>query len=62
LDSVLGVTVDEHRSVHGSRGRSGDTLDAQPSLFQQAIDHTPGESAVRTAALQREVHKYRIAT
>ena len=32
----------------------------QPRLFEQPVEHAPGEGAVRAAALQREIDQDRI--
>jgi hypothetical protein len=41
----------EHRRVHGAGRGAGNAVDLQPRLFEQPIEHAPGEGAVRAAAL-----------
>jgi hypothetical protein len=55
--AVGGKAVDQHRGVHRARRCARDAVDAQPGFLEQAVEHAPGESAVRAAALQREVHQ-----
>jgi len=57
--AVRGIAVDQHRGIHRARRGPGDPLDAQPRLLEQAVEHAPGERAVRAAALQREVDENR---
>ena len=52
---ALLMAVDQHRGVHRARGCPGDAVDLEPGLFQQTIEHAPGERAMRAAALQREI-------
>ena len=49
------IAVGQHRGVHGTGRGAGDAVDPQPWLFEQPVEHAPGEGAVRAAALQREV-------
>ena len=37
----------------------GDGLDGEPALLEQAVQHAPGEGAVRAATLQRQVDELR---
>ena len=54
--ALVGIAVDQHRGIHRSRRRAGDTVDAQPRLLEQAVEHAPREGAMRAPALQGEVH------
>ena len=44
----------QHGIDRAGRG-AGDAFDLEPAVFQQMIEHAPGEGAVRAAALQREI-------
>jgi len=57
VGALVGIAVDQHRGIHRSRRRAGDTVDAQPRLLEQAVEHAPREGAMGAAALQREVHQ-----
>ena len=48
-------TVGEHHRVHGAGGRAGHARDMDAAVFQQMIDHAPGEGAMRAAALKRQI-------
>ena len=53
--AAIGVAVGQHGGVHGAGRGAGDAVDLEPRLFQQPVEHAPGEGAVRAAALQGEV-------
>ena len=55
------MAVDQHRGVHRAGGGAGDAVDLEPGLFQQAVEHAPGEGAMRAAALEGEVDEDGIA-
>src|SRR5262249_2546908 len=55
------LAADKDGCVHGAGRGSGNALDLQARLLQQAIEHSPGEGAVRASALKREVHEERRA-
>jgi len=61
VDAVVGIAIDQHRRIHRPRRGAGDTIDAQPGFLKQAVEHAPGERAMRAAALQREIHEKRRA-
>ena len=50
--------IGKHDSVDRARARSGDTLEMKGFFFEQAVEYAPGESAVTTATLQRQVHNF----
>ena len=54
--TASGKTVGEHDGVSGAGARSGDALELEGFFLKQAVEHTPGESAVAAAALERQVH------
>ena len=62
LGAALHEAADQHGGVHRAGGRAGDRLDLQPRLFEQPVEHAPGERAMRAAALQREVDEDRVAS
>jgi GAF domain-containing protein len=47
--------VRQHDGVHRAGRGTGDALDLDPRVLEHMIEHTPGEGAVRAAALQRQV-------
>jgi hypothetical protein len=49
------MPVDQHRSIHRARGCARDAVDLEPGLLEQAVEHAPGECAVRPAALQSKI-------
>ena len=55
LAAAGGKTIREHDGVSRASTRSGDTLEMDGFFFEQAVEHTPGESAVAAAALEREI-------
>ena len=59
LGAAFGVTVGQHRGVHGAGRGPGNAVDLEPRLFEQAIEHAPGEGAMRAAALEREIDEKR---
>ena len=61
LGPAYGMTIGQHRPVHGAGRGAGDAVDPQPWLLEQPIQHAPGERAMRAAALQRQIHQNRIA-
>ena len=58
---ALLMAVDQHRRVHRAGRRAGNAVDLEPGLFEQAVEHAPGERAMRAAALQREIDQDGIA-
>jgi hypothetical protein len=50
-----GQAVGEHDGVHGAGACRADAVDFEPRLFQEAVQNAPGESAMGTSALQREI-------
>ena len=61
IGAVRGITIDHDGAVHGSGRGARDTIEAKPVLLQQAVEHAPGEGAMRAAALQREVDENGVA-
>jgi hypothetical protein len=57
LGSAGHQSVRHHHRVHRAGGCAGNALDLEPRFFQQAIEHAPGECAMRTATLQREINQ-----
>jgi hypothetical protein len=53
LAPTLGQTVGEHGCVDRACARRADAVERDALVLEQAIDYTPGEGAVRPAALQR---------
>ena len=53
-----GEAIGEHDGVSGPGARSRDTLELEGLFFKQAVEHTPGESAVAAAALECEVQEF----
>ena len=53
------VAVDQHGGVHRPGGGAGDAVDAQPLLFEQAVQHAPCKRPMGAPALQREIHQDR---
>jgi hypothetical protein len=51
------MTIDEHRSIHRPRRRSGNAIDSKPRLLEQTIEHAPRKCSMRATALQRKVDK-----
>ena len=47
--------ADQHRRIQRTGAGAGDGGEAQTVGLEQAVEHAPGEGAVRAAALQREV-------
>ena len=63
LPGTFGAAVEEagckDRRVHRTGGRARDAVDDDAGLLEQAVEHAPGEGAMRPAALKREVHRDR---
>ena len=50
-----GHAVGHDGGVHGAGARRADALELDRLLLEQAVEHAPGEGAVRAAALEGEV-------
>ena len=59
--AILHVAADENGSVHRPRRGAGNGFDLQPGLFEQTVQHAPGERAMGAAALQSQVDQHRLA-
>src|SRR3546814_1424545 len=59
--TTLFRSLGDENGVHGAGGGAADRLDRDALVGQQAVEHAPGEGAVRAAALQREVHRTPVA-
>ena len=46
----------EHDRIDGAGTGGADSVEAEPFIFEQPIQHAPGERAVAADALQRQVH------
>ena len=57
LAAALRQTVGEHDGVDAAGAGRGDAVEADPSVFEQAVEHAPGEGAVTAAALERQVDR-----
>src|SRR5262245_17284638 len=55
-----GQAVGEHDGVHGAGTCRADAVDFEPRLFQEVVQNAPGESAMGTSALQREIGNPRV--
>jgi hypothetical protein len=53
------MTARHHGSIHGAGRCARYCFDYKPALLEQAVKHTPGERAVRTTTLQRQVDELR---
>lgn len=53
--SDAGEAAAQDRRVHGARRGSGKAIHADPGLFQQSVEHTPGESTMSAAPLQGKI-------
>ena len=49
--SALGVAGHEHRGVHRPGRRAGDSVDLEPRLLEETIEHAPRVRAVRASSL-----------
>src|SRR5271166_6177460 len=49
--------VGESNRVHRAGTRAADRLDVKPLVFEELVEHTPGESAMGAAALQGELDR-----
>jgi hypothetical protein len=58
VGAVAAQTLGEQHRVHRAGTRAADGGDVH-AAFEQRIEHTPGEGAMRTAALQRERERRR---
>ena len=54
---LLAILRQPARPRHRPGRCARDAVDVQPRLLHQAVQHAPGEGAVRAATLQREVHQ-----
>ena len=54
-----GMAVGHHGGVHGAGRRARYGFDGEPALLEQAVQHAPGEGAVRAATLQGQVDELR---
>jgi hypothetical protein len=48
-------TIGEHDGVHGAGAGGADAFEGDALVFQQTVEHAPGEGAVGAAALESEV-------
>lgn len=55
LTSSAVQPVGQHHGIHRACAGTADAVDLQPLLFQQPIQHTPGQGTMRAAALQGEI-------
>ena len=53
---LLGEAVGEDDGVHRSGAGGADAFEGDAFIFQQPVEHAPGEGAVRAAALERQVN------
>ena len=53
----LFIAIDQHHSIHRTRGGARDTVDPQPWFLEKPIEHAPRKGAVRAATLQREIDR-----
>src|SRR5271166_2679244 len=61
LGSASGMTIDQSSRVHRARRGARYPIDLEPWLLDQPIQNSPGEGAVRAAALQRKIDEQRLA-
>jgi hypothetical protein len=47
--------VGQHHGVHRARAGAADGVEFDTFFFEQSIQHAPGEGAVGTASLQRQI-------
>jgi hypothetical protein len=52
------MAIGDHRSVHRAGAGPADALDDDPLIPQQTIEHAPGEGAMSTAALERQIDRF----
>jgi hypothetical protein len=52
FDAACLKTMREDHRVHGARARCADTFDLKTAVIQNTVKNPPGESTVRSAALQ----------
>src|SRR6185437_15509277 len=52
------IPGDQHGAIHRSGGRSRNSIDAQPRLLQETVQHTPSKRAVRSAPLERKIDEH----
>lgn len=45
----------QHHGVHRARAGAADAVQVKPAVFQQRVEHPPGERAVCATALQRQI-------
>jgi hypothetical protein len=57
----LEPSVGEDHGVHGSRAAPAESLDFEPRVFEQPLEHSPGKGAVSTSALEGKVHSAGLA-
>src|SRR3984893_19380670 len=55
LRSAANETIVQHDGVDGASRCAGNPVDLQPAVLEQLIEHAPGERAMGTAALEREI-------
>ncbi len=55
LAAAVGQAIGQHGGVHRAGAGRADALDGDALVLEQAVEHAPGEGAVRAAALQRQV-------
>jgi hypothetical protein len=55
LSSSLRITINENRGVHRACRGARYAFDAKPRLLEEAVEHAPGEGAMRPAPLQGKV-------
>ena len=61
LGATRGIAVAQDRGIHGPGGGTGESVDAEPGLLQEPVQHPPGEGAVGPPTLQGEVHGHQVA-
>ena len=58
LAAASGITIGQHDGFSGASTCAGDALEMEGLFFEQAVEHTPSESAVAATTLQRQVHDF----
>src|SRR5581483_11575717 len=58
LAAAFVVTARERDRIHRTRARASNAFKRETLVFQEPVEHAPGEGAVRAAALQGQVDDF----
>src|SRR6185312_13765037 len=57
VEPTLQPALHHHDGVEGAGARTGDRLNGNAPVFEEGVEHTPREGAVRSTTLQGQRHR-----